>query len=86
MLHANYVENKNIRYVDNQVKTTLDCREGVVADSYLAIAKSGVMFIVLDTYETAWTSGYTVITADTEKELMDRWNAFTAEYDKGVAE
>ena len=82
MLKQEYIENSKIKMIDNTVAETIDCREGVLLDSYIAINKDGKMFIALDTYETSRSSGYTIITSDSEKELWDRWEEFTTSYDK----
>lgn len=76
-----YIENSRIREIDASVSETIDCREGVLLDSYIAINKEGAMFIAFETYETSRSSGYTIITSDSEEELWKRWDEITAGYD-----
>ena len=82
MLKEEYIENKRIRDIDNTIAETVDCREGVLLDSYIATNKDGKLFIALETYETSRSSGYTIITSDSEKELWDRWSEFITSYDE----
>lgn len=85
MLEKSYVMNSQTREIDATVAETLDCREGVVMDSYIAVDKDGEMFVVIATYETAWTSGYTLYTGD-EKDLWEVWEDFTQAYDSQFEE
>lgn len=76
-----YIRNSGTRLFLTNVAEYYDTREGVVMDSFYGVFKSGVEFVAIDTYETAWTSGLTVYTG-TPKELAVVWDNFTAEYDK----
>lgn len=89
MVKKYYIPNAQVRDIDAQIEETFDCREGVVLDSYIAVAKSGRLFVVIDTYETCWTSGYTLYTATCkrdEKKLWDIWQEFTDKYDEECEE
>ena len=85
MVKKYYVENAHVREIDAQVGETLDCREGVLLDNYIAVAKNGRLFVVIDTFETCWTSGYTVYVVTNkreEKKLWDIWQEFADKYDE----
>lgn len=89
MIKKTYIPNCQTREVDALVKETFDAREGVVMDSYIAVAKSGRLFVVIDTFETSWTSGYTLYTATNKKDegkLWDIWQDFADKYDEEYAE
>ena len=89
MIKKVYIENAYVREIDKQIEETFDCREGVLLDSYIAVAKSGRLFVVLDTFETSWTSGYTLYTATCkrdEKKLWDIWQEFADRYDEEFEE
>lgn len=80
MLKKSYVPNSRVREIDKLVAHTLDSREGVVLDSYVATDRNGDMFVAISTYETCWTSGYTLYTGN-EKELWEIWEDFAQAYD-----
>lgn len=81
MIEKTFIPNDQIREIDALVSETMDCREGVLLDSYIAIDKSGNTFACIEKYQTAWTSGYTMITGDAT-DVWDAWNAFTENYDE----
>lgn len=85
MLTKEYIANCGVRDFDAMVSEVFDCREGVVIDSFIGIDNDGEMFVAIDTYETCWTSGYTVYRGN-ENDLWNVWDEFTAEYDEGYGE
>lgn len=81
MVRKDYIPNSCVKAIDNTVAETLDCREGVLLDNYIAVDKRGQLFVAIVTYETAWSSGYTLYTGTTE-ELWEVWQNFADEYDE----
>ena len=89
MVKKVYVPNCNTRDVDALVKETFDAREGVVMDSYIAVTKDNVLIVAIDTFETSWTSGYTLYIATNKKDearLWDIWQEFADRYDEEYGE
>ena len=80
-----YIPNCRTREIDATVKEVLDCREGVVMDSYIAVDNNDELFVVIDTYETAWTSGYTLYRGNEDK-LWTIWEQFADKYDEMFGE
>ena len=69
---------------DNRIEEYYDAREGVLLDNYIARDRFGVLVAVFETYVSPWVSCYTVYEAETEdeeKELWEKWDAFTDAYD-----
>ena len=77
-----YIPNCKVREFEEDVKSIIDVREGVVMDSFIGILKNNKMFVALDTYETSWTSGLTVYTDGSNLEIYEIWDEFAAAYDK----
>lgn len=76
-----YVPNSEIKKFEKGISVLHDTREGVVMDSYIGVRKSGVYFVALDTYETAWTSGLTVTLSNNYDDVLTIWEKFTEDYD-----
>lgn len=81
MLEETFVPNRYIKLVDKAAYNTIDCREGVLLDSYIADDDSGETFIAFEAYENPNCSGYLVVRGP-EQELWERWEQFTEGYDK----
>ena len=81
MIIKTFVPNRFVSKINEAAIETFDCREGVLVDSYIAADEAGEVFIAFETPETAWCSGYTVLTGP-EDELWDAWNKFTERYDE----
>lgn len=85
-MEKTYIENREVREFENNIREIYDCREGVVMDSYIGSFKNGGLFVALDTYETCYTSGLTVYTGGSDSELWNIWENFAAAYDKEFEE
>lgn len=60
----------------------IDCREGVLLDSFIAYTKSGIA-AVYENYVSPWVSNYRVEFSrdDRDPEIWEKWDSFCNDYD-----